>query len=61
MYNTFKLIQKHFAPRPNDMTVDIESETFNRAKEDAVRELQSKINNINGMELQQYKFHLNYQ
>lgn len=61
MYDTFKLIQKHFAPRPNDMTVDIESETFNRAKEDAVRELQSKINNINGMKLQEYKFHLNYQ
>lgn len=61
MYDTFKLIQKHFVPRPNDMTVDIESETFNRAKEDAIKELQSQINHINRVELQEYKFHLNYQ
>lgn len=61
MYDTFKLIQAHCAPRPNEKTKDIEVEAFNRAKEDAVRELQSKIDNINRMKLQEYKFHLNYQ
>ncbi|HBC8710034.1 TPA: hypothetical protein KE548_000769 [Proteus mirabilis] len=61
MYNTFKLIQAHWVPRPNEETKNIDAETLNRAKEDAIKELQSQINHINRMELQQYKFHLNYQ